>query len=431
MAVPGDVLLALSVLGLAILFALLGGGFWLLWLHVRLRRAGMEAERALLARALPSDADLPDVCVQLPVFNEGAIVQRAVRSAAGLDWPRGKLHIQVLDDSTDDTAEYARAAAAEFPGLDIQVLHREDRAGFKAGALAAGMAALPRCQYFAILDADYMPAPDFLRLTMRPLLFEPKLAFAQARFDYLNAEANELTRVQALMLDGHLGVEQATRSWAGHPLPFNGTCGIWRRAAVEAAGGWRGDTLAEDLDLSYRAWLAGWRGTFLVSVAVPGELPDERRAWVAQQRRWAKGSGEVARRMAHVLRGAWRFGPTGFFGALLHLGQWWSTPILVLTALVAVAAGIIHPSAGPSLAVAGIVLALGAEVQAFLYWRLGNRLLRMPPLSWPRLIGRGLMLQTLGARLLLRNITGIVEAIFARQSVFQRTPKRGVSGPGQ
>lgn len=410
---------------LALLALILGGGYWLLWLHVRHREAGMAREAALLARPLP--ADLPHVAIQLPVFNEGVIVQRAIRAAAALDWPREKLHIQVLDDSTDGTGELALAAAAEFPDHNITILHRTDRSGFKAGALQAGIAALPHCDYFAILDVDYIPPADFLTLTMKPLLADPKLAFSQARFDYLNADTNTLTKIQAIILDAHLGVEQATRSWAGHPLPFNGTCGIWRRAAIDAAGGWRGDTLAEDLDLSYRAWIAGWRGAFLVSVAVPGELPADRRAYAAQQRRWSKGSGEIARRMVSVLRGARGKGGMALAGAILHLGTWWSTPLILTTIPLAILAGALNPGAVPALAVTGAVLGIGAEVAVFLMWRLGNQLLRPGQLSGPAFYATCLSLQAIGIGTILRNTLAYGEAIFARKSVFQRTPKKGIN----
>jgi len=415
--------LAITVVLMAVLALMLAGSFWLLWLHVRHRDEGLRKEAALLDWILP--AELPHVAVQLPVFNEGVIVQRAIRAAAALDWPRDRLHIQVLDDSTDGTGELARAVLAEFPGHHITILHRENRAGFKAGALAEGMAALPQCDYFAILDVDYIPAPDFLKRTMTPLLRDPTLAFSQARFDYLNAETNTLTRIQAIILDAHLAVEQATRSWAGHPLPFNGTCGIWRRQAVEAAGGWMGDTLVEDMDLSYRAWLAGWRGTFLVTVSVPGELPAEQRAYVAQQRRWSKGSGEIARRMFTVLSGARGKGLNAMLGAILHLGTWWSTPLIMLVIPFGIVAALLNPAAAPWLGLAGALLAIGAEVAVFVMWRLGNKLLRPGQLTASQFYGRCLSLQALGISTILRNAAGYFEAILSRKSVFQRTPKQG------
>jgi cellulose synthase/poly-beta-1,6-N-acetylglucosamine synthase-like glycosyltransferase len=289
--------------------------------HLQLAPAGRAAEERLLATPLPDRADLPHVVVQIVSFNEGGLVQRALRAAALLDWPRDRLHIQLVDDSTDDTLVIGRATAAELrtSGVDVVVLHRDRRDGFKAGALAGGMAASPH-EYFAIFDTDYVPQPDFLRRCMAALLADPTHAFVQTRIEYLNADQNALTRAQALMLDHHMSVDQMTRSWAGHPLPFNGTCGVWRRSAIAAAGGWRGDTLAEDLDLSYRAWILGQNGVFLSSVSVPGELPDSLDVWTNQQCRWTTGFGQVAWRILPLLTtervpGFWRK-----LAAFRHLG---------------------------------------------------------------------------------------------------------------
>lgn len=271
-------------------------------LHVGLRQHGREEERRLLAQPAPAEADLPHVVVQIASYNEGDLVRRAAEAAAGLDWPIDRLHIQLCDDSTDETLDIAHDVVRELRsrGFDVAVLHRTDREGFKAGSLMAGVNASPY-QYFAVFDADYVPAPDFLRRCMPVLLADTTLSFVQARIDYLNPDENALTRAQVLLFDHHTGVEQTTRSWAGHALPFNGTCGIWRRAAIEAAGGWRGDTLAEDLDLSYRAWLAGFHGVFLATVTAPGELPTTFRAWTSQQRRWTKGFSQIAYRMMGAL----------------------------------------------------------------------------------------------------------------------------------
>ena len=228
--------------------------------------------------------------------------------------------MQVLDDSTDESAEIARDAVREYQlrGHHVSLIYRAERVGFKAGALKAGLAGSSE-PFVAIFDADYIPKPDFLRLCMRPLLSDPDLAFVQARCDFLNATDNRITRAQKAILDSHFGIEQVTRSWAGQILPFNGTCGIWRRTAIEDAGGWQGDTLTEDLDLSYRAQLAGWRDDALVTVAVPGELPDTLEAWQRQQFRWNKGFAQNARKLLPIV---WR-GDLSWSRraeAVLHLG---------------------------------------------------------------------------------------------------------------
>ena len=289
-------------------------------LHLCYRRTGLERERLALTQPLPAEDELPAVLIQIPTFNEGHLVRRALDAAASLDWPREKLQIQLLDDSTDASAEIARATVAEFRrrGHDVTLIQRSHRAGFKAGALTAGLARSSQ-PFVAVFDGDYVPSADFLRLCLRPLLADPGLAFVQARCDFLNARENRVTHAQQVILESHFAVEQPTRCWTGQILPFNGTCGIWRRAAIEAAGGWHGDTLTEDLDLSYRAQMRGWRALYLVSVGVPGELPNSLASWGAQQCRWNKGFAETARKL---LPSIWRSNlPWGRkCAAALHLG---------------------------------------------------------------------------------------------------------------
>ena len=269
-----------------------------LFLHIRHRREGVRREQEMLAWPLPPDEELPAVLVQIPTYNEGMLIRRVLDAVVALDWPRDRLAVQVLDDSTGASAQLARAAVAacQADGHNVTLLQRTDRTGFKAGALKIGLAATDE-PFVAMFDADYIPPRDFLRKCMRPLLAQPDLAFAQARCDYLNAGQNWVTRAQEIILDSHYAVEQPMRSWSGDVLPFNGTCGIWRRQAIEAAGGWHGDTLTEDLDLSYRAQLAGWRAVYLVSVSASGELPDEFATWNRQQKRWNKGFAQTARKL--------------------------------------------------------------------------------------------------------------------------------------
>ena len=289
-------------------------------LHLCYRRTGLERERLALTQPLPAEDELPAVLIQIPTFNEGHLVRRALDAAVSLDWPREQLQIQLLDDSTDASVEIARATVAEFRlrGHDVTLIQRSHRAGFKAGALSAGLACSSQ-PFVAVFDADYVPSADFLRLCLRPLLANPRLAFVQARCDFLNAKENRVTRAQQVILESHFAVEQPTRCWAGQILPFNGTCGVWRRAAIEAAGGWHGDTLTEDLDLSYRAQMRGWRALYLTSVAVPGELPISLASWGQQQCRWNKGYAETARKLLPSIWGSdlsW----VRKIDAALHLG---------------------------------------------------------------------------------------------------------------
>jgi hypothetical protein len=245
--------------------------------------------------AAPPPAEWPAVLVQLPLFNERYVVERVIDAAAALDYPAGRLFIQVLDDSTDDTSALARARIAHHRarGVNIAYLHRHRREGFKAGALAAGLAAEPRGEFVAVFDADFAPPAEFLRRLVPDFLTDPRLGLMQARWEHLNADHNPITRAQALAFDSYFSVEQVARSRAGWPLNFNGSAGVWRRACIEDAGGWQGDTLAEDFDLSYRAQLRGWRFDYRAEVTAAAELPPTVLAVKRQQFRWAKGAFQV------------------------------------------------------------------------------------------------------------------------------------------
>jgi cellulose synthase/poly-beta-1,6-N-acetylglucosamine synthase-like glycosyltransferase len=425
-----------TVAAAALAFALLAATLRLIGLHLAHRRRALAAEAEALDRPLPRESELPHVVVQLPVFNEGELVRRGARAVAALDWPRDRLHVQILDDSTDGTPAISRATAAELAaaGIDAVVLQREKRTDFKAGALREGMERSAHA-YFAIFDADYVPPPDFLRRCMAVLLAQPELAFVQARFDFLNPGRNAFTRAQTVMLDTHLGIEQATRCWTGHPLPFNGTCGIWRRAAIEAAGGWRGDSLAEDLDLSYRAWLKGWRGRFLVSVSAPGELPESLGTWAAQQRRWTKGFGQVARRMLPVLLAARGLGLRARLRAFFHLFGWWGLPLSYAATLAGLAAMVLDRSWVPTIGALLLALIVAGHATMFAFLRLGNRFIRGQVCrgeEWG--LGRFLAIyariSVVSVFAALINLRAYAEAMIGTKTAFVRTPKRGAAGPG-
>ncbi|HEY8033634.1 MAG TPA: glycosyltransferase [Methylocella sp.] len=261
-----------------------------------------QATGKLLGKPLPaavvSDADLPHVLVQIPVFNEPAMVADCLRSAAALDWPREKLHIQLLDDSTDETSAIANATVWKLrrQGYDILHLRRAERRGYKAGALAEGLAR-SNAPYVAILDADFRPPPHWLRAIVPALIADPSASFVQSRCEFANYRSNWLTRAQGLMFDAHFVMEQATRFRAGWLFQFNGTGGVWCRAAIEAAGGWLGYSLCEDLDLTVRAEIAGWHGLFAMDPPVPGLVPEKVSHWQVQQRRWSNGFVQVARKL--------------------------------------------------------------------------------------------------------------------------------------
>ncbi|MCS6885004.1 MAG: glycosyltransferase family 2 protein [Acidobacteriota bacterium] len=237
---------------------------------------------------------LPSVTIQLPLFNELYVVERLIKAVSEIDYPRELLEIQVLDDSTDETVEIARRAVEEYrkKGFDISYIHRNNRHGFKAGALQEGLK-IAKGEFIAVFDADFIPQPDCIR-KMIDYFTDEMVGMVQMRWSYINRNYNLLTKIQAIMLDGHFVVEQTARNRSSSFFNFNGTAGMWRRQAIEYSGGWQHDTLTEDTDLSYRAQMMGWKFVYLVDEAVPSELPVEINAFKAQQRRWAKGLIQVA-----------------------------------------------------------------------------------------------------------------------------------------
>jgi len=300
------------------------------------RRRGAAYLAGLEARAAASPAgrsEFPRVLVQLPIYDEPEVAERAVAAVAALDWPRDRLEIQVLDDSDDGTRAIVDRAAerARARGAPLSVLRRERRDGFKAGALDAGLR-VSAAEYVAIFDADFEPAPDFLRRALPLFGEEARTAVVQGRWEHSNRERNWLTRAQAVAVDAHFLVEQLARAATGKFLNFSGTAGVWRRAAIDDAGGWRGDTLTEDLDLSYRAQLRGWRIVFHPGLAVPAELPATLSAYKSQQRRWACGSMQCARKH---LGAVWR-APLPLpvkFEATAHLCGYGACVAMILVAL--------------------------------------------------------------------------------------------------
>ena len=402
-------------------YALLGTGFfWLLLAHLYYRRHSLAREAGLLAAPLP--LQLPHVLLQLPTFNEGALVLRLGEAVAKLDYPRDRLHIQILDDSTDSSLGFSQKAAAKLQGqgFDAVVLHRTDRKGYKAGALAEGLAH-STAEFVGILDADYLPAPDFLKLSIRPFLVDAKLALVQARCDYLNGGENLITAVQRRILDAHYAIEQPARAWAGQIMPFNGTCGIWRRAAIEAAGGWSGDTIAEDMDVSYRVQMAGWHVLFLSSVTVPGELPRSFTGWRLQQFRWTKGSAEVTRKILPSVWGS-TLDLNQKIGASFHLGQGAFGPlflIILATGTIESLLGGLSHSAGFLLTIAAAEMILGPALLQIV----GQVLTRRAGFAAEALqVPVTLFLQLLVG---LANLRGSVEAFAGHGTAFVRTAKQG------
>lgn len=275
--------------------------------------------------------DYPLTAVQLPIYNEMYVVERLIEAVARLDYPREKLIIQILDDSTDATSDMIARVIAPLQARGLNVMHvrRESRAGYKAGALAYGLSLID-AEMVAVLDADFVPPPDFLKRTVAYLVNNPQLGMVQARWGHLNSDDSVLTRGQALALDGHFVVEQTARNRAGWLINFNGSGGVWRVRAIQEAGGWQDSTLTEDLDLSYRAQLVGWRFMYLPDLVVPGELPPEIAAYKQQQARWAKGGTQCLRLLLGPL---WRNSMLTLpqrIMATLHLCQYLVHPLIIL-----------------------------------------------------------------------------------------------------
>lgn len=415
-----NTLLACSLL---LMLVLSGNIVWLVSLHLRHRREALRDTKAAQSTPLPADEDLPHVLVQIPTYNERHVVRRAILAVAALDWPRDRLHIQLLDDSTDNTTALARPLIAELrrQGFQAQLLHRDDRTGFKAGALDAGLRDSD-AEFVAIFDADFIVPPDFLRRCIRPLLADPRIGLVQARWNHLNADESLLTQAQALMLDAHFGVEQSARSWSGLVLPFNGTCGLWRRAAIDEAGGWHADTLTEDLDLSYRAYLAGWRALYLIDLAVPGELPDTLAAWRAQQFRWNKGFAQVGRKL---LRRVWE-SPAPRRLKIAATCQFFQPCVFPLAAVALICTMIVlfsHTAQPAFIAVLGLAATVLGIGSALLMTLVSQRMLRST--GFVVLVIRFLTVIALNTGIALANTKGVAEALFGRSSAFVRTPKKG------
>ena len=305
MASPLLTFFYLSLLGLGLLFA--GWEFFLLFQHLKRSRSAAPS-----TPPSESTGPLPHVTVQIPLFNERFSAARVIEAVGALDYPDDRLEIQVLDDSTDETREIVDLAVASLRerGRRAEVVRRSNRLGYKAGALAHGLS-LAKGELIAIFDADFVPQPDFLKrlIVSHNAFADPRVGFAQARWQHRNLEANVMTRAQAIMLDRFFLLVNPVRQSMGFVIQFNGSGGIWRKSCIEEAGGWTADTLTEDFDLSYRAALRGWKGVYLPSVGVPCDLPADLAAFKRQQRRWARGTTQCfVKLIPDLLHAPWTVG---------------------------------------------------------------------------------------------------------------------------
>jgi cellulose synthase/poly-beta-1,6-N-acetylglucosamine synthase-like glycosyltransferase len=379
---------------------------------------------------LPADPQAwPVVTVQLPLYNEMYVAERLIDAVCRLDYPAGRLEIQVLDDSTDETREIVARAVAEYRarGVDIHHLRREDRTGYKAGALEAGLAQA-RGEFLAIFDADFVPTPDFLRRSVPHLQADPGLGLVQGRWDHINRSYSLLTRVEAILLDGHFMIEHSARNRSGRFFNFNGTAGIWRREAIAAAGGWEHDTLTEDLDLSFRAQLAGWRFLYLPGLKVPSELPVDVNGFKSQQYRWAKGAVQTGRKL---LGQVWR-APIPLkvkFEALVHLTNNASYPLMVLLSLLIFPAMLLRRGSPVALLfLVDLPLFLSATVAVLTFYLMsqvaGND-------DWRREMRYLPALMSVGIGLSVNNARAVISGLFQQGGTFIRTPKYRIEKAGQ
>jgi cellulose synthase/poly-beta-1,6-N-acetylglucosamine synthase-like glycosyltransferase len=372
--------------------------------------------------------ELPRITVQLPVFNEMYVVERLLDSVAALDYPRDRLQVQVLDDSTDETTEIAAKQVERLrgEGLDIELIHRTDRTGFKAGALEHGMLSCTG-EYILILDADFVPTPDMLQRTVH-YFTDPKVGMIQTRWGHLNRTYSLLTRVQAMFLDGHLLLEQTARSRSGRFFNFNGTAGLWRRSCIADAGGWQHDTLTEDLDLSYRAQLNGWKFVFLADLVTPAELPVDMNGFKSQQHRWTKGSIQTCKKL---LPSVWRSKLPLLIKieATAHLTSNYAYLLLFLLC------ALMHPSAGGGtyspwrMFLVDIPIYLSASLPATVFYVCAQRALY--PRGWLKELLLMPMVLALGVGLAINNARAVLEALLGHQSEFTRTPKYGIRSKTQ
>jgi len=398
------------------------GGSFLLLIGINLFEylSGKKLGRTVEVPPL-ADAELPHVLVQIPAFNEPEMVAGCLCSVAGLDWPQEKLHIQLLDDSTDETPVIAGAVVRRLriEGFDITHLRRGTRSGYKAGALAAGLAQ-SHAPFVAMLDADFRPPAQWLKAVVPALIADPSAAFVQSRCEFSNYRTNWLTCAQGLMFDAHFAMEQATRARAGWLFQFNGTGGVWRRAAIEAAGGWLGYSLCEDLDLTIRAEIAGWHGIFAMDPAVPGLVPEKVAHWQVQQKRWSTGFVQVARKMVIEIGQAdwslWRKLSASFLILIQLFYPCVAVACAALLACVLLRDGDLTPYLPILAIIAALIAVIGVGLTLVPYMSLRRGPLWRYVLTLASLIPLMIFLS-------LSNAPSILRTMFGASGTWKRTPK--------
>ncbi len=369
-------------------------------------------------------AELPRVTIQLPIYNEMYVADRLIDAVCEMEYPRELLEIQVLDDSTDETTEIAELAVRRHAarGFDITYLHRVDRRGYKAGALEAGLK-VAKADFIAIFDADFVPPTDFLHKTL-PHFTDAKVGMVQARWGHLNQEYSLLTKIQSILLDAHFVLEHGGRNRTGCFFNFNGTAGVWRREAIDDAGGWQHDTLTEDLDLSYRAQLLGWRFVFLPHVVAPAEVPVEMNSFKSQQHRWAKGSIQTCMKLLpRILRSNQPLGVKA--EAFFHLTANFNYLLMSLLSILMFPAMYVRYNMGwTEMLLIDIPLFAAATLSVCNFYIVSQR--ELYPDSWKSRLKYLPFLMSIGIGLSVNNTRAVLEALFRKESEFARTPKYGI-----
>ncbi|HLA78114.1 MAG TPA: cellulose synthase family protein [Vicinamibacteria bacterium] len=381
-------------------------------------------ERRALPAPLPPE--LPRVTVQLPLYNEMYVVDRLLESVTKIRYPKELLEIQVLDDSTDETTAIASAAIDRYreQGFDIHYLHRDDRHGYKAGALDAGLQ-VARGEFVLIFDADFVAPPDILEKTLGHFQ-DPQVGMVQARWGHVNRDYSLLTQVQSVLLDGHFILEHGGRNRSGRFFNFNGTAGIWRRTVIADAGGWQHDTLTEDLDLSYRAQMRGWRFVFVQDLVSPAEIPVEMNAFKSQQHRWAKGSIQTCKKLLPAILASDLPRPIKIEAAF-HLTANFAYPLMILLSLLMFPAMVIRYNMGwYEMMIVDVPLFLGATMSVCSFYLMSQR--EIFGENWKSRIKYLPMVLAVGIGLSVNNAKAVLEALFGMESEFTRTPKYRVEG---
>jgi hypothetical protein len=393
--------------------------YFIIYLYFRYQQRNPEPSRRF--------SELPVVTVQLPVYNERYVLKRLLRAVGRIEYPKEKLQIQVLDDSTDETSKIAARETDRLrsEGFDAVCIQRTGRVGFKAGALDVGFRQA-RGEFFLILDADFVPPSDILLKTVH-YFTDPGVGMIQTRWQHLNRSYSWLTRAQAILLDGHLVLEQTARSSTGRFFNFNGTAGLWRKTCIQEAGGWQHDTLTEDLDLSYRAQLKGWRFVFLVDVVTPAELPIEITAFKTQQHRWTKGSIQTCKKLLPRIWAS-RLPLWIKAEATIHLTSNFTYLLLALLCVLLQPSTIGHFAGGGWLkaCLVDIPILAANTFAAAVFYLVAQR--ELHPQRWYRDIFFFPFVLALSIGVSVNNARAVLEAMFNHRSGFNRTPKYGIEG---